>query len=141
MSNIILNNSDGNRIKGDTIKIKISIGIVLIIAVVIFAFSFSGSSVEKKIVGNWRMEDSEDIWSFTKNGQFINLSESNEGRTIMYSIDGDKLQLDIQYLWSNYTVIADIEISKNVLTMSNIIDPGDTMGVKEGEVIRMIRAE
>ena len=139
----MLNNSNGNKIKikGDRTKITVSIGIAVILFVAIIAFGAFGSSVEKKIVGNWKFEDTGEVWSFTRSGQFINLTESNEGMTISYSIDGNKLQLDIQYLWEHYTVIADIEIANDVLTLSNIIDPGNTMGADEGETIRMVRTE
>jgi len=127
MSNIYVQ-GDNNKVRGDSNKkiITISIGLVAIV-IVAFIFISSSNSMEKKIIGTWKLGNS--MYEFTDDGQLLYLSGSNDGMTITYTLNNDKIKLNINILWGNATVIADVDISDNTLTLSNFIDPDDIFGV------------
>lgn len=133
---------EGNRnhVRGDSrTKISISIGTVVIVFAIIFVFFLSSNSIEKRIIGTWQKideeSDKEKLYKFTKDGQFICISDSNDAK-IAYKIDGKKIQLDVQYIiLGNYTVFADIDISGNKLTLSNFIDPDHGLGLSTDDVL------
>lgn len=123
-------------------QISIVIGVILIIIVAIFVISvISNNTTEKLIIGRWQLNGSNNLYEFTENGQFLYLSGSNDGATISYSINDDTLQLDISLLWANATVMADVEVTKNHLTLSNFIDPEGVFGVDSDDVWEFTREQ
>lgn len=134
MSNVQIQ-GNGNKVKGDSnkTKITISIGTVLIVIIAIIFFSTS-NSLEKKIVGTWQLEGTENLFEFTKDGDFIYLTEGNGGATITYNINNEKIYINISILWGSGSVIADVDISGNTMTLSNFIDPDYIFEVDSDDV-------
>lgn len=87
------------------------------------------NSLEKKIVGTWQLENTEQLYEFTNDGQFIYLSGSSNGASIKYKISDKKIRLSINYLGGNATVFADINIKNNTMTLSNFIDPDNFFNI------------
>lgn len=79
----------------------------------------------RQIVGRWKCTDNDKIYEFTKDGQMLYLSGSNNGLTIQYSVDKGQVRLDAKILWGSANVIADMDITGNKMTWSNFVDPED----------------
>lgn len=136
MSNINVQGHVGGNVSGDTkknTKITISIGSIVIIAIVGFIFFSFSNSIEKKIIGTWQLNNSNSLYEFTEDGQFIYLSGSSKGMTITYNISNKKLILNINILWGNTTVTANVNISGDTLILSDFTDPDDIFGVDDDE--------
>lgn len=135
MSNIQVQ-GDGNKVQGDRINKKtvISIGSIFIIAIIVVVIFSSTNSLEKKIVGTWQLEGTESLFEFTKDGDFIYLTEGNGGATITYNISNEKIYINISILWGSGSVIADIDISGNTMTLSNFVDPDYIFEVDSDDV-------
>lgn len=138
---------DGNtttpKIEDHTKKttIKISIGAIIIVGILAIIFSVSSGGIEKKIVGRWQMENSNEIYEFTNDGQFLYLTGSNHGLTVSYTIDGKRIYLNVDVLWASTTVSADLSVNNSTLVLSNFIDPEDIFGVDEGEELRFTKVD
>lgn len=104
-----------------------------IIAIALIVIFISSNSLGKRIVGTWQKDGSDKLYEFTKDGQFIYLSGNNSGATITYSIDGNQIKLNINIAWGHATVIADIDIQNDMLTLSNFVDPDDVFGASSDD--------
>lgn len=139
MGNIVVNSTNGDN--KDILKILKWL-LVVGLAVSFVFFIFSSSSMEKRIVGRWQAVGYDDMYEFTKGGQFVHLNGGgNDGLTIKYSIDGEKIQFDVSNAFGQAVVFADIEISGNELTISNIVDPDEVFGLDDGEVMEFTKAD
>lgn len=126
---------NGNKVKGDSNKTKITISISTVLIVIIAIIFFSTSnSLEKKIVGTWQLAGTENLFEFTKDGDFIYLTEGNGGATITYNINNEKIYINISILWGSGSVIADVDISGNTMTLSNFVDPDYIFEVDSDDV-------
>lgn len=122
-------------------KSKISLVFAVFFILAIAVFFLTSNSIEKKIVGTWKLEGTKNLYEFTKDGRFVYLSGSNDGMTISYTIDDEQIQFDISILWGRATVFADVSISGDSMTLSNFVDPEDIFGADEGEVRTFLRAD
>ena len=61
--------------------------------------------------------------------------------TIKYSIDGEQIQFDVSNAFGQAVVFADIELSGDDLTISNIVDPDEVFGLDDGEIMDFTKAD
>ena len=116
-----------NTKKKTVVTVSISLAVIIIFATFLHFSAFN--SLEKKIVGTWQLENTEQLYEFTNDGQFIYLSGSSNGASIKYKISDKKIRLSINYLGGNATVFADINIKNNTMTLSNFIDPDNFFNI------------
>lgn len=114
-------------------KWTILISFVLLLFVFGVALALYSNQTSNKIVGRWIRTDTEKMYEFTKDGQFLYLSGSDGGVAATYSVDGNQLKFNFSALWAQTTVFADIKISGNQLKLSNFIDPEDWLELDDGE--------
>lgn len=139
MGNLFLNNTNSN-IKDILKKLKWLLVAGLVVSFVFFVFS--SSSMEKRIVGRWQAVGYDDMYEFTKGGQFVHLNGGgNDGLTIKYSIDGGEIQFDVSNAFGQAVVFADIELSGDDLRISNIVDPDEVFGLDDGESMEFTKAD
>lgn len=117
---------------GNSISIKITVYICILMIVGLIAYSFI-QGTNNSIVGTWKMDDTGDIYQFTEDGQFLYLSGRSGGVNIVYTVEDNKVILNISILWGRGTVTADFKVTGNTLTMSNFIDPDNIFELEAGE--------
>lgn len=132
-------------VNGDTkknTKITISIGSVVIISVmVVFVWLFISNDLEKRIIGTWNIVEQQQIFvSFDKNNIFTasNGSDYFDGSYIF--LNEDTIQINVNYLWGNFILSGQISINGNKMTIKNIKDPDDILGVDD-TIITLIRTK
>lgn len=122
-------------------KITISIGAIVIIAIIAIIVAVSSGGTEKKIIGKWQTEGSDEIYEFTKDGQFLRLTGSSDGLTVTYTIDGERLYLNMNILWANATVSADVSVDNHNLVLSNFMDPDDMLGFDSDDEWKLVKVD
>lgn len=126
---------------GNKTKITISIGAVIIVAILVIVFLGSSGGVERKIVGRWQMVDSDEIYEFTKDGQLLRLTGSSDGATITYTVDGNRVYLNVDILWASATVSADVEVDSQNLLLTGFSDPDDIFGADYNDEWKFVKVK
>ena len=142
MSKIDVNGNE-NHVTGDTknTQIKISIGSVVIIVVVAFIFFITSSSLEKKIIGTWQVNEQPQIFiTFGENGNF---SMSGDGDYLdgdYTFLNDDIVQVHMNYYWADLILSGQISINGKKMTIENMSDPDDIFGA-DGMTITLIKTK
>ncbi|MCM1214440.1 MAG: hypothetical protein NC331_05035 [Lachnospiraceae bacterium] len=116
-------------IKVENVKIEdvVGGGIAAVIIIVFMSLLSIIKSPQSNIIGVWERNDTKLLYEFTKDGH-IYLNGSNYG-TITFNEANDKIEIDIDILWSHTRLFADVNYYGDTITLSNFTDSDNIFGV------------
>lgn len=94
-----------------------------------FIFSNSKTGIEKDIVAKWHNREESDIFLIFTEDNFLTLQDGNIYIDGTYSfISEDKIEINMSYSGIDFSLICNVNIQHDILTLSNIIEPQNILG-------------